>query len=239
MPFKVIPAVDLKDGKCVQLQQGKADRVLVELEDPVEVAVRWVEEGAGALHVIDLSGAFGGKLFHEDVILEIKERTGVEMQVGGGIRDIDVAERLLNRGIDRVILGTLAFRDVKAVKALAREYPGRIMVAVDSKGGKVVVDGWRRETDLSPVELAKVYGDCEVSLLYTNVDVEGLMKGIKLEAIEEVVREVRLPVYVAGGVSSLEDVKAVKEAGAAGVVLGSALYTGKLRLKDALTLEEC
>jgi len=235
--FRVIPAVDLKDGKCVQLQQGKADRVLVELEDPVEVAVGWVEEGAKALHVIDLSGAFEGRLFHEDVIFRIKEETGVEMQVGGGIRSVEIAERLLDRGINRVILGTLAFRDVEGVKALARDYPGRVMVAIDSRGGKVVVEGWRKETNVSPAELARVYGDCEVSLLYTNVDVEGLMKGVKLGSIREVV-ETGKPVYVAGGISSVEDVRAIKEIGAAGVVLGSAIYSGKLKLKDVLGFEE-
>ena len=235
--FRVIPAVDLKDGKCVQLQQGEASRVLVELDNPVTVALRWVKEGARVLHVVDLSGAFGGKLFHERIILDIKEKTGAELQVGGGIRSTDVAERLIEKGIDRVILGTLAFKDIGAVKSLAKKYPERVMIAVDSRGGRVVVNGWRVKTELSPVELAKLYEDCDVSVLYTNVDVEGLMRGINVRAVEEIVKSVDLPVYVAGGISSLDDVRAIREAGAAGVVVGSAIYTGRLNLKDALALE--
>ncbi len=235
--FRVIPAVDLKDGKCVQLQQGEASRVLVELDNPVTVALRWVKEGARVLHVVDLSGAFGGKLFHERIILDIKEKTGAELQVGGGIRSTDVAERLIEKGIDRVILGTLAFKDIGAVKSLAKKYPERVMIAVDSRGGRVVVNGWRVKTELSPVELAKLYKDCDVSVLYTNVDVEGLMRGINVRAVEEIVKSVDLPVYVAGGISSLDDVRAIREAGAAGVVVGSAIYTGRLNLKDALALE--
>lgn len=233
--FKVIPAVDLKGGKVVRLVQGRRDKVTVELENPIEVARMWVEKGAKTLHVIDLDGAFEGRLFHEDIIVKISEF--VDVQVGGGIRNLKIAERLIERGVNRVIFGTLAVRDYRAVKDFAKKYPGRVMVAVDSKGGKVVVEGWVKKTDLSPVELAKLYEDCEVSLLYTNVDVEGLVSGVEVEKIREIVENTNLPVYVAGGISGLEDVRAIKKCGAKGVVIGSALYTGKLKFEDVLRLE--
>jgi len=145
---------------------------------------------------------------------------------------------LLNAGVERVIFGTLAVKNVKAVKRFAEEYPKRVMVAVDSKKGKVVVEGWVKKTELTPIEVAKLYEDCEVSLLYTNVDVEGLVSGVELEKIREVVEGTSLPVYVAGGISSLDDVRAIKRCGAVGVVIGSALYTGKVKLEELLGEEE-
>ncbi len=236
--FRVIPAVDLKGGRVVRLRQGRENEVTVSVDNPVEVAEGWVRRGARVLHVIDLDGAFEGKLRHEDVILEIRRRVDVEIQVGGGIRSVEIAERLIERGIDRVIIGTLAVRDVDAVRELAERYPGRVMVAVDSRKDRVVVEGWKRATEMSPVEVAKLYEDLEVSVLYTNVDVEGLVSGIAVEKIREVVKGTSLPVYVAGGVTTREDVERIKDTGAVGVVIGSALYMGKLRLEDVLDLEE-
>lgn len=236
--FRVIPAVDLKDGKVVRLIQGREDAVTIQLENPVEIAEMWVERGAKVLHVIDLDGAFKGRLRHEEIILEIRKRIKAEMQVGGGIRSIETARRLLEFGIDRIILGTIAVRNVEEVKKLAEEYPKRVMVAVDARKDKVVVEGWKKSTDLTPLEVARMYEDREVSLLYTNVDVEGLVSGIVLEKIREVVEKTDLPVYVAGGTTTREDVIRIKETGAVGVVIGSAFYMGKLKLEDLLDLEE-
>lgn len=230
--FRVIPAVDLKGGKVVRLAQGRSDLVTVEIEDPLKVAKTWVEKGAKILHVIDLDGAFGGRLYHEDIIVEISKISKV--QVGGGIRDLRTAERLLNLGVDRVIFGTLAVKNVEDVKEFAMRYPERVMIALDSKRDRVVIGGWVERTELKPLELAKLYEDCEVSLLYTNVDVEGLVSGVDLNKIREVVEGTNLPVYVAGGISSLKDVRNVKRCGAAGVVVGSALYTGKVKLEELL-----
>jgi len=236
--FRVIPAVDLKDGRVVRLVQGREDAVTVQLDNPVEVAEMWVKKGAKVLHVIDLDGAFKGRLKHEDIILEIRKRLNVEIQLGGGIRNIETAKRLLEFGIDRIILGTIAVKNVKDVKKLAEEYPKRIMVAVDAKKDKVVVEGWKKSTDLTPLDVAKMYEDCEVSLLYTNVDVEGLVSGIVLDKIKDIVEKTNLPVYVAGGITTREDVVKIKKTGAVGVIIGSALYLGKLRLEDILDLEE-
>ncbi|AIY91237.1 1-(5-phosphoribosyl)-5-[(5-phosphoribosylamino)methylideneamino]imidazole-4-carboxamide isomerase [Geoglobus acetivorans] len=234
--FRIIPAVDIKDGKCVQLRQGKEDDIIFESDDPVNVAEAWVERGAKILHVVDLSGSFKGRLVHEDLILKISELA--EVQVGGGIRSIEVAKRLLDLGVERVIVGTMAIEMSDDVKSLADEYPERVMVAIDSRNGKVVVKGWKENTCLSPLEVMRMYSDFDVSFLFTNVDVEGLMKGIDENAIKLVVDAANRPVIVSGGITGIEDVKKVKNAGAAGVVIGSALYTGKLRLEDVLPLEE-
>ncbi len=234
--FRVVPAVDLKDGKVVRLRQGREEEVTVEIEDPVKVAESWVRRGARILHVIDLSGAFRGRLRHEDIILKIAEIT--EVQVGGGIRDFRVAERLLNRGVDRVIFGTLAVKDVAGVRRFAERWPGKVMIAIDSRGGRVVVEGWKKRTELNPKDLARRYDDLKVSFLYTNVDVEGLVSGIELDRIKEIVESTKRPVYVAGGITTKEDVKRIKETGAVGVVIGSAFYLGRLRFEDLKYLEE-
>lgn len=234
--FRIIPAVDLKDGKCVQLRQGKKEDVIVELEDPVEVAKEWVKRGAKVLHVVDLNGSFEGKLYHEDLILEISKLA--EIQVGGGIRDIETAEKLLENGIDRIIVGTMAIEKSDEVKELAERYPWRVVIAIDSRNGKVVTRGWMENTCLTPLDVAGIYSDYEVQFLFTNVDVEGLMKGIDEKAIVDVVSSTKKPVIVSGGVSSIEDIFRIKKAGAVGVVIGSALYTGKINLESALSLEE-
>jgi phosphoribosylformimino-5-aminoimidazole carboxamide ribotide isomerase len=238
MMFLVIPAVDLKGGKVVRLVQGNETRVTVELENPLEVARMWVKKGARALHVIDLDGAFRGGLRHGETILRIKRELDVEVQVGGGIREVVTAENLISAGFDRVIIGTLAVEDVRAVRKLAERYPGKIMIAIDSRKGRVVVKGWREKTEYSPVDLARIYDDLEISFLYTNVDVEGLVKGVVAENIKEIVENISSPVYVAGGIASVDDIRLIKETGARGVIVGSALYTGRIRLEEALKLEE-
>jgi len=235
--FRIIPAIDLKDGKVVRLRQGKEDEITVKLDNPIEIAEMWVAKGVKALHIIDLDGAFKGKLMHEDLIKEIRRRVDVEIQVGGGIRDIATAEGLLSFGIDRVILGTIAVSKVEEVKKLAKKYPGRVMIAVDAKKDKVVIKGWKVSTKYTPLEIAKIYEDCEVSLLYTNVDIEGLISGVVIEKIKRLVENTSLPVYVAGGIATKEDVIKIKEVGAIGVVIGSALYLNKLKLEDLLELE--
>jgi phosphoribosylformimino-5-aminoimidazole carboxamide ribotide isomerase len=235
--FRVIPAVDLKDGKCVQLRQGKADDVIVVLDKPIEIAKMWAEK-AKALHIIDLSGAFGGKLHHENIIREIREIIPCEIQVGGGIRNREPIERLISMGIDRVIAGTMAVEKMDEVKELADTYPGKIMVALDAKKDKVVVKGWSESTEFAPSDLASQFEDFDVSFLYTNVDVEGLMKGIVLEKIKKLVDSTQHPVYVAGGITTREDVRNIKNIGAEGVVIGSALYTNKLKFDELVEFDE-
>ncbi|MEM0202372.1 MAG: 1-(5-phosphoribosyl)-5-[(5-phosphoribosylamino)methylideneamino]imidazole-4-carboxamide isomerase [Archaeoglobaceae archaeon] len=233
--FRVIPAVDLKDGKVVRLRQGKENEIIFSSENPLEVAKSWVEKGAKVLHVIDLDGAFQGKLRHEEIIHDIIS-LGVEVQVGGGIRSFEIAERLLRLGAKRVIFGTLAIERVEEVKEFAEKWRGRVMIAIDAKKGRVAVKGWKSVTSLTPLEVAKLYEDCEVLFLYTNIDVEGLAKGIEKKSLE-FLRDLKRPFHVAGGISSLEDIEFVKSLGASGAILGSALYMGKIKFEDALRLE--
>lgn len=235
--FRIIPAVDLKDRKCVQLRQGKADDVIVALDNPVEIAKMWGGK-AKVLHIIDLSGAFCGKLAHEDIIAEIRRTFRGEIQLGGGIRSREHVERLITIGIDRVIAGTLAIERMDEVKRLAEEYPGKVMVALDARGDRVVVKGWSERTNYTPESLAEEYEEFDVTYLYTNVDVEGLMSGIVLEKVQNLVNSTSHPVYVAGGITTLNDVRNIKNSGAAGVVIGSALYTGKLKFGELIWLEE-
>jgi len=233
--FRVIPAVDIKNGKVVRLRQGRENEITFEAENPVRVAKNWIEKGAKVLHVIDLDGAFQGKLRHEREIREIIS-LGVEVHVGGGIRSLDMAEKLLNYGARRVILGTIAFERVDEVRKFAERWEDRVIIAIDTKQGKVAVRGWKEKTEISPLEFARIYEDCEVSFLYTNIDIEGLAMGINRENLE-FLRNIKRPFYVAGGISSIEDILFIKKLGARGAILGSALYMGKIKLEEALRLE--
>lgn len=245
--FEIIPAIDLKGGRCVQLRQGKKEDVIFSsAESPVEIAKQWVMQGARRLHIIDLDGAFQEEKSNFEVIKSIAESKGVlgkaKIQVGGGIRSYEVAVKLLGIaegvGVDRIIFGTAALRSPHLIENVAKEYSSdRVMVALDVRAGKVTIDGWRELTGLDAKEAAKHAERIGAgSLLFTNIDVEGLMSGIEPKIIEEFVRSVSVPVVIAGGVSSVEDVMRIREAGASGVVIGSALYTGKIDFKELLKI---
>ncbi len=243
--FEVIPAVDLKGGRCVQLRQGKKEDVIFSsAEDPVAIAEQWVMQGARRLHIIDLDAALQEEQSNFVVIKRIAESKGVlgkaKIQVGGGIRSYEVAAQLLTiasgKGVDRIIFGTAALKSPRLVEDVAEEFsPDRVMVALDARGGKVTIDGWREVTGIDATEAAKQAVRIGAgSLLFTNIDVEGLMKGIDPRIIEEFVGSVDVPVVVAGGVTSVADVRRIKKAGASGVVIGSALYKGKIDFTELM-----
>jgi phosphoribosylformimino-5-aminoimidazole carboxamide ribotide isomerase len=233
--FLVIPAVDLKDGKCVQLRQGREEDVLLELEDPAAVAEKWGRLGAPRLHVVDLDGALRDRRANEGILREIVRRVHVPVQFGGGIRTPEDVGRLLEMGVTRVILGTIALERPEVLEEISERYGrDRITVALDSRGGRVVVRGWRKTTGLKPSEAVKKFEVHASEVLYTNVDREGLMRGVAEEAIREMVDATSMGVIVSGGVSTVEDVKRIKRLGARGVVIGSAIYTGKLDYREAL-----
>jgi phosphoribosylformimino-5-aminoimidazole carboxamide ribotide isomerase len=236
MPMVVYPAVDILGGRCVQLVQGRRETATV-FGDPLDCARRWIRAGAGALHVINLDGAFGASGTNAVIIREILRETGTFMQLGGGIRSLDDARGWLGLGVDRVILGTLALRDPGAVRALSREAgPARVMASVDARAGQVVVDGWR-EAGGDYLEWARRFEELGAgALLYTNVDVEGLEQGIRKEPVERLLAATGLPVVVAGGVTTVGDIGVLQGLGAAGVVLGSALYSGKIDLGKAMAV---
>ncbi|HUU76102.1 MAG TPA: 1-(5-phosphoribosyl)-5-[(5-phosphoribosylamino)methylideneamino]imidazole-4-carboxamide isomerase [Methanoregulaceae archaeon] len=232
--MKVFPAVDILEGRCVQLVQGKRETATV-FGNPIECAYRWLREGAEALHVVNLDGAFGNAKKNAGVIRDLIRETGVTIQLGGGIRSFRDAESWLDVGVERVIIGTMAIREPDIITELADRFgSAHIMPGVDARGGKITVEGWQ-ESAGNYLEWARLFQEKGAgSLLYTNVDVEGLEQGVAFEPVRRLLMNTSIPVTVAGGISSIDDVAGLKTIGAYGVVLGSALYSGKLRLSDAL-----
>jgi len=232
--MRVFPAVDILDGQCVQLVQGRRETRTV-FGTPLECANRWLSGGADALHVVNLDGAFGQAGKNVALLRELIHELEVEIQLGGGIRTFADAGSWLDIGVERVIIGTAATRDPDILTVLSETYgKNRIMAGVDAKGGEIAIEGWEKSGG-DYLTWASVFEQKGAgSLLYTNVDVEGLQQGVRIEPAERLIRHTSLPVTVAGGVSGPEDVKGLKRAGAYGVVLGSALYSGKIRLQDAL-----
>ena len=237
--FEVIPAVDVQDGEVVQLvggERGTGKRY----GDPVAAAERWVEAGAETLHLVDLDGAFEGERVNAGAIESVVDAVGgdgadaVGLQLGGGIRAAEGARALLDLGLDRVILGTAAVETPDIVAEIDETHPGSVVVSLDAKDGEVVVSGWTEGTGLDPAEAAARYEELGAgAILFTNVDVEGQLDGIDREAVASVVNAVEIPVIASGGVAAVDDVVALKEAGAAAVVVGTALYEGEFTLREA------
>jgi len=232
--MKVFPAVDILGGRCVQLVQGKRD-CRTEYGAPLECALRWIDEGADSLHIINLDGAFGNAGSNVELIRELVRETEVFVQLGGGIRSVEDASSWLETGVDRVILGTLATENPGAVTAVSEMFgKERVVAGVDARDGQVVVRGWEDSAG-DYIEWANRFEEAGAgALLFTNVDVEGLQEGIDPLPVERLVQSVNIPVVVAGGVSSAEDVVKIKKIGADGIVLGSALYSGRIDLREAL-----
>lgn len=236
--MKVYPAVDILKGRCVQLVQGK-EETAAQFGAPLECAHRWLHQGAKALHVINLDGAFGDAERNATVIRELIRNTDVFVQLGGGIRSAGDAASWLDAGVDRVILGTLAARSPETLRVLSARFGSEhIMASVDAIGETVAIEGWR-ESAGDYLDLARCFESMGAgSLLYTNVDVEGLQKGIDPGPVGKLIREVSIPVTVAGGISSVHDIISLRDIGAEGAVLGSALYAGKINLKEAMEVAE-
>jgi phosphoribosylformimino-5-aminoimidazole carboxamide ribotide isomerase len=237
--FEVIPAVDMRGGKCVQLVQGVPGSEMVTLDDPVEVTLDWVRKGAKTLHLVDLDGAIEGERKNAPIIEKIvnmHRENGIRIQVGGGIRSFEDAASLLKLGVSRVILGTAALQNPELVKQLSSAFGNeRITVALDAKNGKISIKGWTEECAQTPVEMGRKFEELGAgSLLFTNIDSEGLLQGVNPVPTKELVESVSIHVIASGGVSSLQDLQILKETGAAGVVVGSALYTGRFTLEAAI-----
>jgi phosphoribosylformimino-5-aminoimidazole carboxamide ribotide isomerase len=234
----IIPAVDIKNGKCVQLVQGQPGTEQVEIDNPVEVALSWQEKGAQILHLIDLDGAFGDNQRNQEVIKEMVQKLSIPIEIGGGIRSKNDAIKLLEAGIERVILGTLAIENLDVVSELSKEFGSRrIMVALDSKDSQVVVRGWTEKTSQNVPEMGRIMEEAGAgSILFTNVDYEGLLEGFNIEPLNELLEAVKIPVVYAGGITSLDDLKQLSNTDVCGVVIGSALYKGKIDFKEALEI---
>ena len=234
------PAIDLKDGHCVRLQQGLMDKATVFNLSPADQARQFAAQGFHAIHVVDLNGAFEGRPVNAEAVSAILAAVQIPVQLGGGIRTLDSISLWIKRGVARVILGTAAVRDPALVRQACARFPGKIAVGIDAKDGKVAVEGWAETSELSAVELARRFEDTGVSaIIYTDIGRDGMLTGLNLDATAEVARAVKIPVIASGGLAGMEDIKRLvspRYAMIAGAIAGRALYDGRLDEKAALEL---
>jgi phosphoribosylformimino-5-aminoimidazole carboxamide ribotide isomerase len=240
----IIPAIDLKDGKCVRLKQGLMEESTIFSENPGEVAKQWIDLGARRLHLVDLNGAFAGKPVNEAAIKSIvKEVNGeIPIQLGGGIRNLDTVEKYLNNGVDYIIIGTAAVKNPGFLHEACYAFPGQIIVGLDAKEGEVAIDGWAKLTGHNVIELAKKFEGYGVeAIIYTDIGRDGMLNGLNIEATEKLAEALTIPVIASGGVTNLEDIKnlcSIAYSGVSGAITGRAIYEGTLDFKAAQTLAD-
>ena len=239
----IIPAIDLKDGQCVRLRQGVMEDTTVFSDDPLEMATKWVSEGARRLHLVDLNGAFEGKPVNAECVNEItKAFPNLPVQIGGGIRDIKIANTYIEAGVSYLIIGTMAVTHPEFISELCREFPGRIIVGLDANNGLVATDGWAKQTDINVVELSKKYEQDGVSsIVYTDIARDGMMQGVNVKATADLAKETTIPIIASGGITNLDDIAALlKNAhhGIIGAITGRAIYEGMLDFNDAQTMSD-
>ncbi|MBE0575490.1 MAG: 1-(5-phosphoribosyl)-5-[(5-phosphoribosylamino)methylideneamino]imidazole-4-carboxamide isomerase [Desulfuromonadales bacterium] len=236
----VIPAIDLKEGKCVRLEQGLMEKDTVYSDNPAAMARHWQDEGGELLHLVDLDGAFAGVPKNREAIQAIVAAVDIPTELGGGIRDLETIEAYLSLGIDRVILGTVAKENPALVGEACRKFPGRIVVGIDAKEGMVAVRGWAEVTEKKAIDLAREMEAFGVTaIIYTDIARDGMMQGPNLEATAALAEAISIPVIASGGVSCLEDIRnllQIEASGVAGVITGKAIYTGSLNLREAVAL---
>jgi len=233
----IYPAIDVKDGKCVRLTQGKFDDVTIYSDRPVEMALKWEKMGAQYLHVIDLDGARKGEPQNTAVISDMAVNVGIPIQFGGGIRTIEMIEIILCKGLQRVILGTSAVSNPEVVKKAIKTFENNVVIGIDARAGMVAIEGWAKTSKFTAVGFAKKMEELGAkTIIYTDISTDGMMQGPNLKAMEEMVKAVKIDIIAAGGVSKIEDVKNLKEIGLAGAIIGKALYTGDIDLKQALEI---
>jgi phosphoribosylformimino-5-aminoimidazole carboxamide ribotide isomerase len=235
----VIPAIDLKDGRCVRLFQGEMDRETVYFADPLEAAKHWAGEGAELIHVVDLNGAVEGRPVHTREIAAICKGISIPIELGGGLRSLAALAEAFALGVARAIVGTAAYDNPEFLRQACEKFPGKIIVGIDARGGKVAVKGWKETTALDAVELARrVEGDGASRIIYTDIARDGTREGVNIDETRRVAQAVNIPVIASGGVATLDDIrrlKAIESDGVEGVIVGRALYTGAVRLREAVT----
>lgn len=236
--MELIPAIDLKEGKCVRLRQGRMDDSTVFSDDPVAMAARWAEAGASRLHLVDLDGAFAGSPVNHQAIQNIcKAFPDLPIQVGGGIRSAETVERYLDDGVQYTIIGTKAVNEPHFINDLCLGFPGHIIVGLDAKNGKVATEGWSKMSHHDVIDMAKRFEDDGVAaIVYTDISKDGMMQGASVESTAKLAEAIRIPVIASGGVSSLDDIRAlceVQDSGITGAIIGRALYDGAIDLAEA------
>ena len=239
----LIPAIDLKDGKCVRLRQGRMEDSTIFSDDPVAMAARWVEAGARRLHLVDLNGAFAGQPVNAQVIRRIAQTfPDLPIQVGGGIRDEETVDAYLDAGVQFVIIGTKAVQEPHFINELCLEYPGHIIVGLDAKDGRVAINGWSKLSKHDVIDLAQIFErDGVEAIIYTDIGRDGMMQGVNVEATVRLAQAISIPVIASGGVSTLDDVRAlcaVEKEGVMGAIIGRALYDGIIDLAEAQRLAD-
>lgn len=236
----LFPAIDLKDGQCVRLKLGDMDQATVFHDNPAEQAKSFEDQGFEYLHIVDLNGAFAGKPVNGAAVEGILSAIEMPVQLGGGIRDLATIETWLTKGISRVILGTVAVRDPDLVRQACKEFPGKVAVGIDAKGGKVAVEGWAETSELGVIDLAKQFEDAGVAaIIYTDIDRDGVLKGLNIESTLALANAVSIPVIASGGLASIDDIKRLLEPDCEileGAISGRALYDGRLDPNEALEL---
>ena len=234
----IIPAIDLKEGKCVRLLQGRMEDATVYSDNPEDTAKRWVAEGAELLHIVDLDGAFTGGMKNLSAIEAIRKAIRIPIEVGGGIRDIERIDQLLSLGVNRIILGTVAVEKPELVKEACKKYPDKILVGIDAKNGFVATKGWVEVTQIKAKELAlMMQGYGAAGIIYTDISRDGMLTGPNIETTREMVESLKIPVIASGGISSIDDIKRLsKIKGLWGAITGKAIYSGALNLKEAIRI---
>jgi phosphoribosylformimino-5-aminoimidazole carboxamide ribotide isomerase len=234
----VIPALDLKDGRCVRLSQGRMDQETIYSEHPVQMAKHWESKGAERLHVVDLNGATKGAPFHQSLIREMVQSLHIPVEVGGGIRDFKTVEHYLSTGVEWVILGTAALTSRHLIEEACQHFPGRVILGIDAKGGKVAIQGWNEILSLQAIDLARQYKGMGLSaIIFTDIERDGMSTGLNSDMTRVLARSTFIPVIASGGVSRIEDIKRLmsfESDGVIGVIVGRALYTGQVDLEEAI-----
>lgn len=234
----VIPAIDLKEGNCVRLLQGNKDAVTIYSQDPANTAKKWESFGAKLLHIVDLEGAFSGNQKNFDAIVKIRKAVKIPIQVGGGIRGIGNVLTLFSAGVNRLIIGTKAIEDPEFLTSLCNNYPGKIIIGIDAKSGKVAIKGWEEITSITAKDLAKrleLVG--AAGIIYTDISRDGMMTGPNIEATSEMVENVKIPIIASGGISNIEDIRNLKKIkNLWGAITGKAIYSGSLDLREAIKI---
>lgn len=238
----IIPAIDLKDGRCVRLKQGRMSDETIFSNAPEDMAVRWFEQGAKRLHLVDLDGAFQGKPINKTAIEKIIRAVPVPIQLGGGIRDMDTIKAYFDLGLHYLILGTVAHKDPKLVEDACDKFPGQILLGIDAKDDRVALEGWTEEIVLTPVELAKRFeGVSMTAVIYTDIHRDGMKTGPNVDATRALATAIQIPVIASGGISTISDVfevSTLSENGVMGMITGRALYDGSLDLVEAIRVVE-